>query len=197
MKKSKSNSSYFSTLGASNHSTTTRHPDDYYCTDPIAVDYLVNSFTELPQTILEPCCGEGHLSKRLQQFGYNVISEDLYDRGFGKTGIDFLKRKSLPSGVTAIVTNFPFKEVLSFTLHALDLLPEDGYLVSFARSNFLEGKERYDRLFKNQPPQFIYQFSGRIKCGNGGVFPQSSAVAYSWFVWKKGFQGEPTLRWLR
>ena len=45
--------SKFITLGASNHTDKVREVNDFYATDPIAIDKLVSSF-ELPDKILEP-----------------------------------------------------------------------------------------------------------------------------------------------
>ena len=45
----------------------------------------------LDNPVLECACGEGHLSERLKYYGYDVVSRDLIDRGYGETGIDFLK----------------------------------------------------------------------------------------------------------
>ena len=187
---------YFATLGASNHSSSTRHADDYYATDPIAVDLLLSKYKGLGHNILEPCCGEGHTSKQLIAHGYTVISEDLIYRGYGKGGCDFLKRLQLPSGISSIVTNFPFKLVLDCTLHALSLLPEKGVLASFVRLNFLEGQERYQKLFSVTPPKHVFVFPKRIRCGKDGIFPDTSAVAYSWLVFEKGWSGSSTLDWL-
>lgn len=52
--------SKFITLGASNHTDKIREVNDFYATDPIAIDKLISSF-ELPDKILEPACGSGML----------------------------------------------------------------------------------------------------------------------------------------
>jgi hypothetical protein len=55
----------FATLGASSHSSHKREENDYYATDPKTIEYLFNveNFTD---TIWEPACGEGHLSKAIE-----------------------------------------------------------------------------------------------------------------------------------
>ena len=75
----------FVIMGASNHSEFEREQHDYYATDPQAVEELlkVESFDK---NILEPCCGEGHISKVLEKHGYMVESSDLIDREFGRGG---------------------------------------------------------------------------------------------------------------
>ena len=77
--------------------STTWHPEnraagDYYTTDPTAVEQFLRTY-KLPcyvGTIWECACGCGNISEVLRKQGYNVFSTDLYDRGYGHTGIDFL-----------------------------------------------------------------------------------------------------------
>ena len=83
--------SIFKALGASNHTEKERQTDDYYATEPKAMELLleVESFSPL---VWECACGEGHLSKVLEKHGYKVISTDLIYRGYGeKESLDFLK----------------------------------------------------------------------------------------------------------
>ena len=94
------------TLGASNHSLGERQKEDYYATEPAATDWLckLETFTN---PILEPSCGEGHISKQLIKHGYDVVSRDLVDRGFGEVK-DFLYMNNEKwSG--DIITNPPYK----------------------------------------------------------------------------------------
>ena len=81
--------SIYTTLGASNHTDKERENHDYYATDPVAIDYLISGGAELSQNLWECACGEGHLSKRLMELGYNVKSTDLIYRGFGVGGGGF------------------------------------------------------------------------------------------------------------
>ncbi len=56
--------SIFKTLGASNHTDKERQSDDYYATDPIAIDVLLkDGKAKISPIVWEPACGEGHLSK--------------------------------------------------------------------------------------------------------------------------------------
>ena len=81
--------SAFSCIGASNHSEGERQQDDFYATEPKAMELLLAEETFNKQ-IWEPACGEGHLSEVLKQHGYDVVSTDLIDRGYGQGNIDFL-----------------------------------------------------------------------------------------------------------
>lgn len=61
----------------------------------------------------------------------------------------------------------------------------------------LEGKAR-KKLFASAPPKRIYVSSSRLKCAKNGKFEEtgSSAAAYAWFVWEKGYKGDPTIKWI-
>ena len=142
--------SVFTTLGASNHTDKDREEHDFYATSPEAIDALKNK-VELPHVVLEPACGNGCLSERLKEFGHEVISYDLIDRGYGKVQ-NFFEMLTIPDGCKCILTNPPYKYATEFVLHALDLVPVDGIVCMFLKTTFLEGKQRYNRLFKITPP---------------------------------------------
>lgn len=189
--------SSFAALGASNHSEEKRQVDDYYATDPIAIDILLNETDlKLSQYILEPACGEGHLSKALEQRGYKVTSFDLVDRGYGKVK-DFFSIEKLPMGGVDIITNPPYKYAKEFANHALKIVKEGDKVIMFLKLTFLESKGR-KQFFLDNPPKYIYVFSSRVNCAKNGDFANqpSSAVAYAWYVWVKGFQGDPIIKWV-
>lgn len=65
--------SMFVTLGASNHTDKERESNDFYATDPIAIDKLVKAI-QLPHKIWECACGTGCLSDRLKDGGGSAVS---------------------------------------------------------------------------------------------------------------------------
>lgn len=66
-----------------------REKNDFYATDPKALELLLD-IEEFNPNVWECACGKGHLSEVLKKYGYNVRSTDLVDRGYGEGGIDFL-----------------------------------------------------------------------------------------------------------
>lgn len=159
-------------------------PNDYYATEPRAIELLLDleSFSD---HIWEPACGEGHLSKVLEKKGYNVYSTDLIERGYGIGNIDFLAQKGLFQG--DIITNPPYKYAKEFVEKALESVLPGNKVAMFLKLTFLEGKSRRE-LFKKNPPQAVYVSSDRIRCGKNGDFTgPRSAVAYAWFVWRRGY----------
>lgn len=191
--------STYAAIGASNHSNQERQKDDFYATDPIAIDKLL--MVEKPSKHIWECaCGQGHLSERLKQHGYIVFSTDIRDRGYPETVLfDFLKAECPYNGFECdILTNPPYKYAKEFVLKALQLLRPGGNAYMFLKLTFLEGKKRYDDLFSKYPPKTVYVFIQRINCAMNGQFEKyhSSAVAYAWFVWQKGYTGTTEIKWI-
>ena len=81
--------SVFSTLGANSHSEKERETNDFYATDPNSLRLFLDTYLKentLSPKVWECCCGMGHLSEVLKEYGYDVISTDLIDRGYGTGG---------------------------------------------------------------------------------------------------------------
>ena len=59
-------------------------------------------------------------------------------------------------------------------------------------------RQKRKKLFLEQPPKIVYVSSGRLKCAKNGDFEKygSSAQAYAWYVWEKGFKGNTTIKWI-
>ena len=191
--------SVFRAIAASNHSNYEREPTDFYATDPKALEIFLATIKRdgfiLPHKICEPACGMGHLSKVLERHGYEVDSYDLYDHGYGKTGVNFLE-----SGLKyeCFLTNPPYKYALPFVRKALENVLPSGYVIMLLKIQFLEGKKRYN-FFQNHPSKFVYVNSSRQNCAKNADFekyPTNSAVCYAWFIWQKEFSGEPIIRWI-
>ena len=176
-----------------------REQHDYYATDPIAIDVLINDGkSEINHNVWECACGEGHLAKRLSDYGYNVTATDLIDRGFGIGDVNFLEINTIFNG--DIVTNPPYKYAVKFIEHALDIIPTGNKVFMFLKLQFLEGKSRKE-LFKKYPPKCIYVSSSRILCAKNGDFEGmkksgGSAVAYAWYEWEKGYTGDTIIKWV-
>lgn len=147
--------------------------------------------------IWECACGEGHLAKVLEEHGFEVISTDLIYRGFGDTEpLNFLT-ETLDNFDGDIITNPPYKYALEFCQRALESVQPGRKVAMFLKLQFLEGKSR-KQFFLNNPPKVVYVSSSRLLCAINGEFEKitSSAVAYAWFVWEKGFKGDPIIKWI-
>lgn len=170
-------------------------PNDYYATEPKAVELLLK-LEEFSNSIWEPACGEGHISKVLEAHGYNVISSDLINRGHGVGGVDFLSSEDAPVKCD-IITNPPYKRAKEFAEKALEIIEQGHKVAMFLKLTFLEGKAR-KKLFEKYPPKTVYVSSSRLNCARNGDFKSyedTKAVAYAWFVWEKGYKGDTTIKW--
>ena len=185
--------SVFKMLGASNHTNEDREQDDFYATEPKAIDILCE-VEQFEGKIWECACGQGHLSERLKLHGYDVISSDLIDRGYGTGNIDFLQcNKSFDGN---IITNPPYKYAKEFIEKALELIPNRKKLAMFLKLQFLEGKARKD-MFVRHPPRIVYVSSSRLLCAKNAIFHiNGSAVAYCWYIWEKGYHGKTNIKWV-
>lgn len=185
--------SIFKTLGASNHCQHERQRDDYYATEPKATEWLLRLET-FNGPILEPSCGEGHISEVLIKGGYQVVSRDLIDRGYGEVA-DFLSIDNTEWNGD-IITNPPYKYAQEFVEKALRIIPDGCKVAMFLKVQYLEGKRRR-KMFDTMPPKRIWVSSSRLKCAINGDFNNmtSSAAAYAWFIWEKGFRGDTIVKW--
>ena len=192
--------STYAILSSSNHSDKKREENDFYATDPTSLIIFLRALErddfKLHNKIWECACGKGHLSKVLESKGYNVLSTDLIDRGYGQGNIDFLKNNfDIWDG--DILTNPPYKYCEEFVRKAIKITKTGSYIIMFLKIQFLEGKKRRS-LFNKHPPKYIYVNSSRQLCYfNGNAKNRiSSAACYCWFVWEKGYTGEPIIRWI-
>lgn len=189
--------SIYKTMGASSHTDAERETNDYYATEPAATKSLLKLET-LNRKIKEPACGGGHMSEVLIAAGHEVESSDLIDRGYGDTGIDFLSYDNILPWPGDIVTNPPYKYAEEFVVKALSLVQPGAKVCFFLKLLFLEGLKRKS-LFQKYPPVRIWVSSRRLLCAKNGEFDKkendSRAVAYAWFIWEKGFAGDPVIKW--
>lgn len=185
--------STFKTIGASNHTDHDRADKDYYATEPAATDWLVR-IEHFDGPILEPSCGEGHISKQLIKAGYEVVSRDIADRGYGEIA-DFLAEDNT-RWEGDIITNPPYAFAKEFVEKAMAIIPAGRKVAMFLKLTFLEGKGR-KALFEQYPPCRVWVSHSRLKCAMNGDFAHTggSATAYAWFIWQKGFHGAPEIRW--
>lgn len=194
--------SIYTTLGASNHTDKERESNDYYATEPKALELLLELEKFWPY-VWECACGEGHLSEVLKSHDYDVKSSDIINRGYiGTEILDFLKvtKEDIKNDFSRdIITNPPYKYAKEFVEKALDISMDGTKIAMFLKLQFLEGKARKE-LFKKYPPKKIYVSSSRLLCAKNGDFKKmrdggGSAVAYAWFIWEKGFTGDTIVRW--
>jgi hypothetical protein len=177
--------------------TADREGPDFYPTPRWCTRALI-AHEEFRGTILEPACGDGAMSRvLLKESGCSVLSSDLYPRGYGRGGVDFLTAP-FPGGVDNVVTNPPYNSAEGFLWRALGLARRKVALL--LRLAFLEGVNRGRTIYARAPPTRVWVFSERPTFYPAGAEVAGSGTqAYGWFVWDK-LAANPVsyeLRWLR
>lgn len=174
----------------------TRQVDDFYATCPTTIPPLLKllDWEGGGKTIWENSCGQGHLSEALKMFGHTVISTDLIDRGYGQGGVDFLDPAVSMTGLDGIIMNPPYKHARAFIEKSITLAP---VVAAFLRIAFLESQGRR-AFFEQHPPHTVAVFSERAQSAKDGDFDNIGAgvQCYAWFIWRKGWCGHPSLRWI-
>lgn len=108
--------------------------------------------------------------------------------------LDFLK-ETLEGFEGDIITNPPYSAGLEFVQKALESVRPGGKVAMFLKVQFLEGQKR-GLFFKSTPPRTVYISRSRLACyKNGDMSKTDSAIAYAWYVWEKGFTGDPVIKW--
>lgn len=146
--------------------------------------------------------GGGHISEVLKKHGYTVLSTDIIDRKYPGTIIDDFFTISKDDNYLSpdIITNPPYKYAKEFVEHALEISEDGTKIAMFLKLTFLEGKAR-KKMFEQNPPKTVYVSSSRLQCAKNGDFEKygkgvGTAVAYAWYVWEKGFKGNPIIKWI-
>lgn len=182
-----------------------RVENDYYATNPKAVEMLLTNYTFDAATILEPCVGGGHIANAINNFFANqrvITGLDLVDRGYPNTIVqDFLTWET-DRKFEGIITNPPFSLAQEFIEKGMELLTDDGQMAMFLKIQFLEGAKRKE-FFEKYPPKYVYVFRNRMATWNNGneVDPNTgkrwaTTMCHAWFIWDKGSKTEPIIRWL-
>lgn len=140
-----------------NSSAIDRSKTDFYPT-PSNVTIALMKYLQLPlDTIIwEPACGEGHMVNALSNFCHRVYATELFDRGFGVVGIDFLTAK-LPNWIDWIITNPPFSLSEQFIRRCIDHKKPFAMLL---KSQYWHAECRL-KLFKEYPPMAILPLTWR------------------------------------
>jgi hypothetical protein len=152
---------------------------DFYPTPPDVTHALMRFLNLNSCRVWEPACGDGAMSKVIEEYGNTVYSTDLRSEGvYGKGGVDFLKSE-YPAD--AIITNPPFNVSEDFIVHAVNRAPLVAMLL---KSQYWHAKRRTD-LFNAIPPTWVLPLNWRpdfMKGERGGA----PTMEVAWTVWKWG-----------
>ena len=201
------------------HSATERAKDDFYQSSPEIANALFECvkvgikgnklYAEgLEKTvIIDSSAGTGVLLEPFENKSWLQIGYDIADRGYEHVIIrdwfnvnaDMWKKEIwFNRHPKIIVQNPPFKLALEFVQHSLELLERGELLFSLHRLLFLEGGERFGKLYGNkQKPKYVFVFAKRVSCIAPDVPSKGqNAMCYAWFMWQKGFRGNTQIKWI-
>jgi len=143
--------------------------------------------------IWECACGDGAMSRVLEETARPVFSSDLYQRGYGEPGIDFLRARRRADN---IITNPPYNSAEGFVRQGTQQAKRKFALL--LRLAFLEGANRANTIFTKTAPSRVWIFSERITFYPAGAERKGSGTtAYAWFVWDKDAPSGTELRWFK
>ena len=173
-------------MGVSNYE---RREADFYPT-PVwvteAVIPLLLRKVSVNTPVWECACGDGAMSKVLEQHFTRVTSTDLFNYGYGAPDVDFLAQPIHVKGL--VITNPPYGDLAeAFIRKALKVTERyQGKVAMLLRHEYDTAKGRAD-LF-NKPPhsaELVLTSRPRWIEGSTGA-PRHS---YSWFLWEHGHIG--------
>lgn len=200
----------FRIIGASNHCADEREAVDFYSTDPDCVKDLLE-LEQFGNKVLEPCCGNGNIAKVLANAGYDVTATDLYDHGYGTTGVDCFDYADIDRD---IITNPPYSLTTEFIEHMINELKSGRKMALFLKLQVLEGQARYQKIFSQGKLKRVYVYVNRVACyknderyqknedgslkldKDGNPKKIGSACAYMWAIWEADYHGFPEIRWI-
>ena len=180
-----------------------RVENDFYATDPQAVELLMEKYQFNEGSFLEPCVGNGNISSVIRDKFPNskIVGIDIVNRGYPNLIVSDFITYETNQKFDNIITNPPYSLAKEFVEKGMELLNDNGKMAMFLKIQFLEGVKRID-MFKKYPPKYIYVFSKRMATWNNGEqFNQNgkrwaTTMCHAWFIWEKEFIGEPIVRWL-
>lgn len=170
-----------------------RDENEHYVDEPWCSERLfeVESF---PIPVWDPACGWGRISQEAALYG-PCVSTDLIRRGYGISGIDFLKTKKMRDGARSIVCNPPFNLMQEFAVHALKLGAEKVAMIALVR------RLPSARWLQETPLSCVWLMTPRPSMPTGQHILEGGKVGggtqdFCWLVWKREHRGLPSIRWL-
>ena len=112
---------------------------------------------------------------------------------------DFFKL-NVEEGKLDIITNPPYNDRLAEIIsRCIKLCRQKVAILMPLR--YLSSNARYNDIYKNNPPARVYVYQERICIAKNGDFETyndagANLEIYAWYIWEKGYIGEPILRWI-
>jgi hypothetical protein len=167
---------------------------DFYATPNWVTEALLQH-VRFRGPVWEPCCGDGAISAVLAAHGYEVVSTDIANHGFGTPGVDFLTCRDVPGDCRSIITNPPYGDtgshtgqakspvaMLDFLRHALALTTSrQGQLALLVRLQWIAGRRAADVL-SAAPFVAMVVLTRRIRWFDMGERTNAAQHHHAWVV---------------
>jgi methylase of polypeptide subunit release factors len=150
---------------------------------PVPVIEALLKYEKFDGVILEPCCGDGAISKVLKSNGYKVISTDKFSYGYGEIK-DLFDIKENVGQFDSIITNPPFTQQQTVKKHLLSITKKKLALLWFVKNL---GNEIEAKTSKNL--KIVYVFNQKIPW-----VELKFGWLFAWYVWEKGYEGNVIIK---
>lgn len=176
-----------------------RDPDDWYIEPDWCNDALFTRI-KFDGPVVDPCCGTGRILDAAARAGLATMGQDIKDRGASKRHsfviADFFNGTSrMPD----IACNPPYKYANNFVAAAVER--SLGKTAVLLRCQWANAGAR-SRWLESLPLRWVLMLTPRPSMPPGavieaGINPSGGLQDYAWFVFERGFTGEPTFGWAR
>lgn len=175
--------------------------NDLYTTPEEALDAIwpyMEGEVRAAKSILEPCAGMLDIAEYIDSHVIDgtIYTNELYPvewTHYDNTA-DFLAEDTGIGEHDLIVTNPPYNKAADSILKGFEHAPIQWH---FLRLSFLEGQERFEKLFNLGKLSDVYIFTYRVSCPKGvNREKTANSVCYAWYRFDKYYVGEPKLHWL-
>lgn len=163
-------------------------PTPCWATRALCEYVIADTFEIAAADVWEPAANRGIMAEVLDEYFGHVHTSDVHDYGKGYQVGSFVGEvadlATIDTRPDWVITNPPFTLAAEFAFRALDVATFGVALL--VRTAWLEGGDRYRRLFSKHPPSTVAIFSERVPMVKGRWDPAAStATSYAWVVWKK------------
>lgn len=164
--------------------------------------------------VLDPAAGDGRYIISIQKAGnkarHMIVDIDKRNlKSWKRSGLrkklgkencrlaDFLKLKPVAQ-FDNVITNPPFSIAESMVNRALKWIKSGGYVTVLHRLNWLGTVKRGLRHAKRRDLRYVIVMLKRPRWEDQSgklIGTSSSTYEYAWFVFQKGFVGDPKIKW--
>jgi len=177
-----------------------RHPEDWYV-EPRWVSERLFHVERFEGEIVDPSCGLGRIVESARSAGLHATGFDLRKRSdVCQEERDFLSWQ-WPIGrpIMNIVSNPPYKHIEEFVDLALQ---RARYKVALLLPVGRLTGDTWTRQLQATPLRRVLFLTARPSMPPGpvieaGINPGGGEKDFAWYIWLRGYDGEPEISWLR